>query len=74
MIKGSQRLQAPKTWVGSEEVNVLQVLGDLLDLVEQMYLQIAGHVHGIGPVPSNASAFAAASTATKALQLKNITA
>lgn len=32
----SQRLQAPKTWLGSESVNVLQILGDLIDLVQQM--------------------------------------
>ena len=29
-----QRLQAPRTWLGSEGVNVLKVLCDLLDLVE----------------------------------------
>lgn len=32
----SQRLLAPKTWVGSEAVNVLRVLGDLIKLVQQM--------------------------------------
>lgn len=32
----SQRLQAPRTWVGSANVNVLRVLGDLIDLVEEM--------------------------------------
>jgi hypothetical protein len=30
VAKVSQRLQAPKTWLGSEEVNVLQVLCDAL--------------------------------------------
>ncbi|UTL80430.1 hypothetical protein [Pseudomonas putida] len=76
VTKVSQRLQAPKTWLGSEGVNVLQVLCDLLDLVEQMNLQIAAHVHGTSPVPSNVGAFTAAGTATKALglQLKPITA
>ena len=39
----SQRLVSPKTWVGSEGVNVLQVLCDLLDLVQQMNIQIAAH-------------------------------
>jgi hypothetical protein len=46
-----QRLVAPKTWLGSEGVNVLQVLCDLLDLVEQMNAQ-AVHTHVSGPVPS----------------------
>lgn len=72
----SQHLQAPKTWLGSEGVNVLQVLCDLLDLVEQMNAQIAGHVHGSSPAPTNAAAFTAAGTAAQALgmELKPITA
>jgi len=41
----SQRLQAPKTWLGSESVNVLQVLCDLLDLVQEMNTQLAVHIH-----------------------------
>lgn len=55
----SQRLQAPKTWLGSGNVNVLRVLGDLLDLVEDMNTQIASHVHASSPPPANAAAFAA---------------
>ncbi|MEG8232744.1 hypothetical protein [Pseudomonas orientalis] len=53
----SQRLVAPKTWVGSEGVNVLQVLCDLLDLVQQMNVQLASHTHGPTPPPGNASVF-----------------
>ena len=53
----SQRLVAPKTWVGSEGVNVLQVLCDLLDLVQQMNIQLASHTHGPTPVPNSAAAF-----------------
>lgn len=53
----SQRLVAPKTWLGSDTVNVLHVLGDLIDLVQQMNIQLAGHVHGSSPIPNNASAF-----------------
>jgi hypothetical protein len=53
----SQRMAAPKTWLGSEGVNVLQVLCDLLDLMQQMNVQLAGHTHGSTPVPSNAPAF-----------------
>ena len=54
----SQRLQAPKTWLGSEGVNVLQVLCDLIDLVQQMNNQLVVHTHGPTPVPSNAGEFA----------------
>lgn len=57
VAKASQHLQAPKTWLGSEGVNVLQVLCDLLDLVQEMNAQLASHTHGPTPVPSNAAAF-----------------
>lgn len=66
-IRGIRRSLAPRTWLGSEGVNVLQVLCDLLDLVEQMNTQIAAHVHGSSPVPSNAAAFS--SNAVKAASL-----
>lgn len=63
----SQRLQAPKTWLGSEAVNVLQVLCDVLDLVEQMNTAIAAHKHGPTPPPDNGAAFTA--NAVKAMTL-----
>jgi hypothetical protein len=63
----SQRLVAPKTWLGSAEVNVLQVLFDLLDLVQQMNAQLASHTHGPTPVPGNATIFS--TYATKSTQL-----
>lgn len=68
----SQRLQAPKTLLGSEGVNVLQVLCDLLDLVQEMNTQLVEHVHGPTPLPSNAVAFgiAAASPLTMGTKLK----
>lgn len=53
----SQRLVAPKNWIGSETVNLFQVVCDLLDLVQEMNVQLAGHTHGPTPVPENASAF-----------------
>ncbi len=67
VAKVSQRYEAPKTWIGSSGVNVLQVLCDLLDLVEQMNGQLAGHTHGSTPPPSNATAFTAASGTAKQL-------
>ena len=57
LTEASQHLQAPKTWIGSEGVNVLQMLCDVIDLVEQMNAQLASHTHGPTPVPSNAGAF-----------------
>ncbi len=58
-----QRLQSPKTWLGSEGVNVLQVLCDLIDLVEHMNAEIASHVHASSPPPNNMSIFTSASAA-----------
>jgi hypothetical protein len=56
-IKGARRSIAAKTWLGSESVNVLQVLCDLIDLVIETNTQLVGHTHGPSPVPTNAAAF-----------------
>ena len=66
----SQYLAAPKTWLGSEGVNALQVLCDLLDLVEQMNIQLAGHIHGNSPVPSSSAFFANSSKTSEMLKKK----
>lgn len=57
-VKGLRRSIAPTTWLGSESVNVLQVLCDLIDLVTQMNTEISGHTHGSSPVPTNTANFA----------------
>lgn len=76
-IMGVRRSIAPQTWLGSEGVNVLQVLCDLIDLVEAMNTQLATHTHVPGPTPSPADAAEFASKAAQALllagQLKPIT-
>lgn len=76
-IQGIRRSIAPQTWLGSEGVNLLQVVCDLLDLVEAMNTQLAGHTHQPGPTPSpgDASAFTekAGTAANLASQLKSIT-
>ena len=71
----SQQMQAPKNWIGSEGVNLFQIVCDLLDMVEQMNTQIAAHVHGSGPVPTTAAAFNIAAIGAKNLgeKLKSIT-
>lgn len=70
-----QRLEAPKNWVGSESVNLFQVVCDMLDLLEQMNVQIAAHVHGPSPAPSNAADFSTNSAwaAAHAGVLKRVT-
>lgn len=77
-IQGIRRSIAPQTWLGSESVNLLQVVCDLLDLVEAMNTQLAGHTHQPGPTPSpgDASGFSekAVTAAALAGKLKPITA
>ncbi|WP_448649430.1 hypothetical protein [Pseudomonas corrugata] len=72
----SQSLKAPKTWLGSEDVNVLQVLCDLLDLIKEVNTQLATHTHSPGSTPSMAdiSGFMAkAAIATRlSMLMKNI--
>lgn len=54
----SQQLQAPKNWIGSGNVNLFQVVGDILDLLQQMNTQLAAHTHVPGPTPSPTDAAA----------------
>lgn len=68
-IEGIRRSIAPQTWLGSEGVNVLQVLCDLIDLVEQMNIQLAAHTHQPGPTPSPSDATAFTAKAGQALAL-----
>lgn len=53
----SQRLEAPKTWLGSDKTNVLRVVCDLLDLVQRMNTQLTIHTHGPTQPPANAEEF-----------------
>ncbi len=65
----SQRLQAPKNWIGSEGVNLFQVVCDTLDLLQQMNTQLAAHTHVPGPTPSPTDAAAFTAKAAKALTI-----
>lgn len=53
----SQSYEAPKTWIGSSEINFLAITCELLSLVEQINYQLAGHQHNGSAVPSNAQFF-----------------
>lgn len=73
----SQRMQAPRNWIGSEGVNLFKVVCDVLDLMQQMNTQLAAHTHLPGPSPSPADAENFAARAEKAhllgTQLKAVT-
>jgi hypothetical protein len=72
LVGVSQRMLAPKSWIGSNSVNVLQVVCDILDLIQQMNTQLATHTHLPGPLPSPAdsSGFAANSAYALSLAIK----
>lgn len=53
----SQQLKAPKNWIGSDGVNLFQVVCDMLDLLQQMNIELASHTHGATPPPANATKF-----------------
>lgn len=56
----SQRYQSPRTWLGSHDINVLELVCDLIEIVEQMNAQLASHTHlpGPTPAPSDVAGFA----------------
>ena len=72
----SQQLQAPKSWIGSEGVNLFQIVCDTLDLLQEMNTELAIHTHGPTPPPGNAVIFNSGAAKSKSLnqQLKPITA
>ena len=51
-------------------MNLFQVVGDVLDLLQEMSAQLASHTHGPTPVPSNAAAFSADGARASALAAK----
>ena len=55
--KVSQRIVSPKSYIGSETVNIFQVVCDVLDLVQMISAQLASHSHGVTPVPNNSNVF-----------------
>ncbi|WP_342653508.1 hypothetical protein [Pseudomonas sp. F3-2] len=70
MARISQRMIAPKNHVGSESVNIFQVLCDTLDLIERLAGEISSHVHGSSPTPTTAAAFIEDAVAAKLLSTK----
>jgi len=58
----SQIMLAPKNWIGSEDVNLFQIVCETLEVLEEINAQLATHTHGPSPVPGNAAAFASART------------
>jgi len=70
-----QRMQAPKSWIGSADLNLFQIVCEALDLLQEMNTQLATHTHGPTPPPGNATAFIAVRNIASLLgtKLKSIT-
>jgi hypothetical protein len=67
----SQRMTAPKSWIGSERVNLFQVVCDMLGLLQRMNEQLAVHTHTPGPQPTPADASNFLRSSGEALLLSN---
>lgn len=65
-----QEVIAPVVWVGSQSINVMQLMLDTLDVIQQLAQQTASHTHSGTGAPQNSSAISAASTSAAALQTK----
>jgi len=72
VVKVSQRMQAPKNWIGSADVNLFKIVCDTLTLLQEMNIQLATHTHLPGPTPSpnDASGFTTIAKKAAALNIK----
>ncbi|MGY1890153.1 hypothetical protein [Pseudomonas sp. SDT291_1_S447] len=69
VVKVSQRMQAPKNWIGSADVNLFKIVCDTLTLLQEMNIQLATHTHLPGPTPSPSDASGFTTIAKKAVAL-----
>ena len=67
LIGISQHLQPPKNWIGSETVNLFQVVCDVLDLLQGRNSQLAAHTHLPDPSPSPSDTIAFTAKAAMAV-------
>ncbi|ARA78557.1 hypothetical protein B5S52_15585 [Pectobacterium brasiliense] len=65
-----QDIIAPVVWVGSQQINVMQLMLDTLDVVQELAAQTAAHTHVNTGTPLNAAAITATGTRSGALQTK----
>lgn len=70
-----QHLEAPRSWMGTNSVNIFRLLLQLMKVVEQLAATTASHTHGSGPAPGNREVMAEQSKQAQHLssQLEPIT-
>lgn len=65
-----QEIIAPVVWIGSENINVAQLMLDTVALVQQLADQLASHTHPSTGQPTNSSTIAQSSQQAAALSKK----
>jgi len=65
-----QKIIAPVAWIGSEKINVAQLMLDTVALVQQLADQLASHTHPSTGQPTNSSDIAKSSQQAAALSTK----
>lgn len=65
-----QEVIAPVVWVGSQSVNILQLMLETLDVVKQLATLTASHTHNNTGAPLNATSFTGVGTSATALKTK----
>jgi hypothetical protein len=50
-----QQIIAPVVWIGSDAINVAQLMLDTLDVLKQLAEQTASHTHSNTGAPTNAA-------------------
>lgn len=65
-----QQVIAPVVWVGSQQINVMQLMLDTLDVVRQLAQLTAAHTHPDTGQPTNAAAIAQTGSQADTLKKK----
>lgn len=65
-----QEVIAPVVWIGSQAINVCQLMLDTLDVVKQLAELTAAHTHSNTGAPQNAAAIKATGTSAATLKTK----
>jgi len=69
--KAKQLLKSPKTWIGSDSENVLQIMIDMMSTLETALNTIATHTHNAGKVGPTDQSSAISSTSSKISSIRS---
>lgn len=66
IASATQDYRSPKTWLGSEDENVLKLLSELMGTVAELATICASHTHSTSPAPNEAGEFSGKASAAAA--------